>query len=106
MDKPAHMYIFRFLRNKDLDKCEAVDEVPKITEKRRLGAPVHLGPLQSLQVKQEMNSLQIATSQKCDYYENTMIAAFKNVFFCGQKQDKEPGDSHNSRTQDASAGLD
>ena len=73
------------LRSKDLDKCEAVDEVPKIAEKRRLGAPVHLGPLQSLKVKHE-NSLQIATSQKCDYYETTTIAAFKNVFFVAKNR--------------------
>ena len=53
--------MFDTLRSKDLDKCEAVDEVPKITEKGRLGAPFHLGPLQSLKDKHE-NSLQIANS--------------------------------------------
>ena len=77
--------MFHTLRSKDLDKCEAVDEVPKITEKRWLGAPFHLGPLQSLKVKHE-NSLQKATSQKCDYYETTMIAAFKNVFFVAKNR--------------------
>ena len=81
MDKPAHMYILHFLRSKDLDKCEAVDEVPKIAEKWWLGAPFHLGPLQSLKVKHE-NSLQIAKSQKQIWllWEHNDISSQKMFF--------------------------
>ena len=83
------MYIFHFLRSKDLDKCEAVDEVPKITEKGRLGAPFHLGPLQSLKVKHE-NSLQNSKKSKTNMVimRTQRYQQSKNVFFCGQKQDK------------------
>lgn len=87
MDKPAHMYIFHFLRSKDLDKCEAVDEVPKIAEKWWLGAPFHLGPLQSLKVKHE-NSLQIAKSQKQIWllWEHNDISSQKMFFFVAKNR--------------------
>ena len=44
-------------QSQDLDKGEAVDEVPEVTEKRRLGASFHLSPLESLQKKNSTKSL-------------------------------------------------